>query len=67
MNGLRELLDAFSILSGSAALGAVIGWVAAMVGRVFGRSLSFSDWVTHGAGLGGLIGLVVATAFLARS
>ncbi len=65
MDGIQELLDASSIVSGLATVGGVVGWLAALTERVFGRrSVPFAEWVLHGAGIGGAVGLLAAAGYL---
>ena len=61
----RRVIDAFSILSGFIALGATLGWAAAMLARLADRrSVPVADWVVHGAGFLGLLGMAIGIAYL---
>jgi hypothetical protein len=55
--GLPDLLG---IIGGLSVIGAVAAWVAALVRRlILRRPVSFGEWVAHGAGAGGLAGILL--------
>jgi hypothetical protein len=66
VNVVQKLLDAANIVSGLATVGGVLGWGAGVIWRLLlRRPVPFAEWVLHGAGLCGMLGLLLATAYLA--
>ena len=62
---MERLLTAANIISGFVTIAGVLGWVAALVARlIFRRGVSFPDWVLHGAGFGGAVGILFAVRYL---
>lgn len=62
----ERIIAYLAIIGGLSVIGAIVAWLAGLVSAVLlKRPVMFGEWVAHGAGAGGVFGIILVILDLA--